>query len=398
MSVTIREVTGDELVETAFPLTSYAFGRSPTPEAVRAGWSAQAADWTASTLVAFDGDRPVATASRAVFTQNVRGVTVGCTGVAGVAAHPDARRTGHVRALMTQLHRHGRDAGDTVAALYPFRPSFYARFGYVGLATARRVRLRPAGMADLRALPGSDRVSLHPTSDPDAWADFLGLQDEWLARRHGVVLDTSHEQRVSAGSHADAMLALVRRDGRVVGGMQFRTTGFGAELDASRFLVADASARLALLQWLAGHADQYSSFVLSLSPGETPELWYTDAAYEDETKVGVPTHGAPMARVLDLPGLAGAQVGSGRVVVEVDADPLVAGRWALGGDGGRLLVEPTGDEPAAVLAMAGLSAFVYGCLSADEVRVRGLGRFDDSTARALDTLFDRRNAYVLREF
>ena len=49
-----------------------------------------------------------------------------------------------------------RDTGCVLSALYPFRPSFYERFGYVGLPRARTVTFSPADSAGLmrKELPG----------------------------------------------------------------------------------------------------------------------------------------------------------------------------------------------------------------------------------------------------
>ena len=64
-----------------------------------------------------------------------------------VAAQPLARRHGHVRALLMELLVRMRDTGCALSALYPVRPSFYERFGYVGLPKARTVTFSPADLA-----------------------------------------------------------------------------------------------------------------------------------------------------------------------------------------------------------------------------------------------------------
>jgi len=66
-----------------------------------------------------------------------------------VAAQPLARRHGHVRALLRELLGRMRDTGCALSALYPFRPSFCERFGYVGLPRARTVTFSSADLAGL---------------------------------------------------------------------------------------------------------------------------------------------------------------------------------------------------------------------------------------------------------
>ncbi len=400
MTREIREVRGEELVDTAWPLTAYAFGTSPSAANARDGWLERAKRETDSlTLVAFDGGRPVATALGLRMRQNVRGRIVEALGVAGVATHPDGRRGGHVRALMVEHHRRALASGQRVTALYPFRPSFYAQFGYTGLLKTRSVRFFPAGMEELRRLTLDATVTLHETTDAAAWASYLAVEDGWLARRHGLMLDDSTTAREQAGTDSPAMLALVRRGDAVVGAMPFSTKGFGDELQGWRFLVDDPVARLALVRWLGSHADQYSSYDIALPPGETPETWYTDVAYDDETRSKVPTHGAPMARVLDLTAMAGSEVGDGETVVEITGEnEPVAGRWRLTGSGGSLAVAESTAEPSATLTIGGISALLYGTQSTAEIAARGHGTFEPAGARELDSIFDRRTPYVHRAF
>jgi hypothetical protein len=310
----IRDVSGEELVDTAWPLTHYAFGASPLAAATRADWVERAkAERDSRTLVAFVDGKPIATAIGLRLKQNVRGRIVDALGVAGVAAHPDARRGGHVRAILAELHRGALASGQAVSALYPFRPSFYAQFGYTGLMKTRNIRMYPAGMEALRKLDLDASVTLHETTDTAAWAAYLAVEDAWIAKRHGVMLDVSDSVRVDSGTDSPMMLALVRRGDEVIGAMPFDTEGFGQELHGRRFLIDDAAGRLALLRWLGGHADQFNTYDLTMPPGEYPEVWYTDVAYDDETISKVPTHGAPMARIVDLAKLDGAEVGDGRV-------------------------------------------------------------------------------------
>lgn len=400
MNRQIRDVSGEELADTAWPLTHYAFGASPLAATTRTEWLERANEARDSrTLVAFVDGKPIATALGLRLKQNVRGRVVEALGVAGVAAHPDARRGGHVRAILAELHRGARDTGQPVSALYPFRPSFYAQFGYTGLMKTRSVRMYPAGMEALRTLDLDATVTLHSTTEPDAWAAYLAVEDAWIAKRHGFMLDASDAARRSSGTDSPMMLALVRRGDDVIGAMPFDTKGFGDELRGRRFLVDDPAGRLALLRWLGGHADQFTTYDLALPPGDYPEVWYTDVAYDDETMSKVPTHGAPMARIIDLPALAGIEVGDGRVVVEITGkDDVSAGRWQLTGDGGALVVEASTSTPQATLTVAAISALIYGTQSPLELSVRALGTFEPAAADTLTMMFDRRISYVHRAF
>ncbi len=67
------------------------------------------------------------------------GATLRTAGVAGVGVVPEARASGVGGALMTEVLRHYRDAGFVLASLYPFRASYYRKFGYAYVGKRIRV-------------------------------------------------------------------------------------------------------------------------------------------------------------------------------------------------------------------------------------------------------------------
>ena len=72
---------------------------------------------------------------------------------------------------MLRLLHTMRDQGCPVSALYPFRPSFYGRFGFVGLPRVRRATVAPEGVSHLA------RVELH---GPDPYT-LTGRLRAWAA-------------------------------------------------------------------------------------------------------------------------------------------------------------------------------------------------------------------------
>jgi predicted acetyltransferase len=69
---------------------------------------------------------------------------IACGGVASVAVLPEYRKTGVGGALMTQILRLMRGEGLALASLYPFRNSYYRRFGYE--SCGRRVTIKSPEM------------------------------------------------------------------------------------------------------------------------------------------------------------------------------------------------------------------------------------------------------------
>lgn len=390
----IRRVGGEELL-TLFPLQSYAFGGSPlSPEDLdnrRKGLQYRT-DWVR--LAAFDGDQAQALVVGIPMQQNVRGTVLPMLGVSGVASHPMARRQGNIRTLLTALHGQLRDEGCVVSTLYPFRPSFYEKFGYTGFPKTRNVRLFPDGLDRVARFDIPGEVTFHQIGEVfDEWWDF---SQRLLATRHGMGEFPRNTAR-QFGDDNRHWVVFARHNGEIAGAMAYRTNEFGQALHADTFLHTGPIGRTLLLQWLARHRDQYGSFELKLAPDEHPDLWYTDLRYDDETEVKTPTHSAPAGRILSVEGLSGITAGPAQATVEVVDDPFVGGVWTLDGTGGALEVKP-GGTPTATLTAHGLSSLVYGVLDPVEIQIRGYGSVDATTAAALRVLFPPAVPYLRASF
>ncbi|MEH1098298.1 GNAT family N-acetyltransferase [Micromonospora sp. CPCC 205561] len=384
--VKIREVTGDERLTTSFPLQSYAFGPSsapPTDEELRPALPYHEGN---RTMVVQDAGVTVAAASAIPMWQNLRGRVLDVAGVAWVVTHPLARRRGHSRDLLHHLLGEMRQQGHVASALYPFRSSFYARFGYLNLPKPRTVTFRPEDCAPLLKadLPGD--ITWRPFAD--GYDDYRLFQRRLLDRRHGFAMPPEH-QSAAARDAGDRWLATARIDGEVVGMVTYRIDGQGGRLRADDLLTVDAFGRALLLRFFALHVDQVSEVVLTVAADEAPELWLSDLTARVETVISFPSAPPPMARLLSVEGLRGVEAGPGRVGVEVVDDPFMAGRYRLDGAGGRLVVEPGAKRVSAVLTAAGLSGLVYGVLDPVDVLARGLGTFADDAVAQLRSLFPR---------
>jgi predicted N-acetyltransferase YhbS len=397
--MTIRRVTNEERQTTSFPLQAYAFEASPKrPERIDAFRRYLPYGAANRTLVVEEGGETVATASAIPMRQNLRGVVLPMAGVAGVATHPLARRRGHVRALLHRLLDEMHDEGYALSALYPFRASFYERFGYVGLPKPRTVTFAVADLAPLlRAeLPGElgwERIAT-------GYATHRAFTERCLAERHGFAL-FPEARAVALRDDDDRWLVTARRDSVTVGVLTYRINDHGGELVGDDLLVADPYARALVLGFLARHVDQVERVSLRVPADELPELWLTDLAVHVQARVARPNSSAPMARLLSLDALAGLPAGPGRVRVELTGDRWLGGSHLLDGTTGRLELESgTAGRatPTATLTAAGLSALAYGVLDPAEVSVRGLGEVPADAAAELRRLFPRQLPYLHADF
>ncbi|MBX6356850.1 MAG: GNAT family N-acetyltransferase [Micromonosporaceae bacterium] len=393
----IRRIGAEERVTTTFPLQAYAFEGSPLSAAEEEKFRDYARYHDGNvTLAVEESGSVVASATAIPMRQNVRGSTYPMAGIAGVATHPLARRRGHVRALLTQLLGEMRDGGHVVSALYPFRPSFYERFGYASLPKSRRVTFSPAGLAALQRADLPGEVHLERIKDGyDAYREFtLRLLDQW----HGFAVFPDY-RALRLRDENRHWLATARVAGEVVGAVPYRITDHGGDLVGDALLTTSPLGRALLLQFFARHVDQVTRVTVTVTPDELPELWVTDLEPVTEARVASPGMNAPMVRVLSVEGLAGMAAGPGRVSVSVAGDPFVAGEYLLDGTSGKLeVVRGNGTAAGARLTVAGLSALVYGVLDPEDVVIRGWGAVPHDAAVELRSLFPRRNPFIFADF
>ncbi|GAA0552278.1 hypothetical protein GCM10010172_38390 [Paractinoplanes ferrugineus] len=393
-----RQIGAAERTTTMFPLVAYAFKPSPWAPEDEAAYAERMRFYeTTVSLIAEEDGQTLAGVAALRMRQNVRGVVHDMAGVASVATHPAARRRGLVRELLPRLLRQMRAEGCAVSALYPFRPSFYARFGFVGIPAHRTAVFAPQGLSHLvRAdLPGE--VERLPLSE--GWAAYDSAIQRRLAGRHGFsVFD---EVRAAEFRELKSWVAVARAGGEVVGAVRYRIDAHGGELVAQDLHCSGPLGRALLLQFFARHVDQVARVSVRHDPADVPELWGTDLEVTSKTRVDNPTHNAPMVRVLDVAALSGMPAGPGEVTVEIVDDELIGGVWHLASDGGTLTVTKgtkgtKSTSPSVRLTAAGFSALVYGVLDPVEVFTRGLGELTE--VDTLAAMFPREMPYLFADF
>jgi predicted acetyltransferase len=149
-AVEVRPPAGDAEVAAWFATEALGFGGSPSPAFVDQERTLLA---TERMLGVWEQSRCRATAGSYPFELTLPGgSTVGAAGVCDVTVAPDARRRGHLRALLARLHADARARGDVVAVLTASDGAIYGRFGYGVAASELRWRL-PARDLRLRATP-----------------------------------------------------------------------------------------------------------------------------------------------------------------------------------------------------------------------------------------------------
>ncbi|MFY1698921.1 GNAT family N-acetyltransferase [Solwaraspora sp. WMMA2101] len=385
----IRQVSGDERLHTAFTLYPYAFDATPSATAADELRGVLPYHEDNHTLIVEEDGRTLATVGAIPMRQNLRGRAMGMAALAWLATRPGARRQGHGRQLMQQMHRDMLDKGNLLAVLYPFHPAYYSRFGYIGLPLNRTASFTPQGLAPLLDVTLPGEVSWQSIREGfDTWRAF---QRQLLEHRHGYMF-TPDFRAARASNADDRWLACATVDGEVVGLVTYRVDGYGGTLHADELLYTSPIGRALLLQFLAQHAYQVSRIVITVAPDEFPETWVTGLEVLTSAEATFPASPPMMGRLLSMDALRGLRCAAARVEVDVVDDDLLAGRYLLDGTDGTITVtatDDTGPTPRATLTAAGLSGLAYGVLDPLDLVARGLGEVDAEAAVQLRTLLPR---------
>ena len=395
-NIEIRRVTGEDYFSQARMIANYAFRASPfTPDTSDNAEALTFLERVRAYVVFVDG-QPQATATLFPMVQNVRGKLIGMSGVGGVATMPAARRKGYVRDLFAVLYQSMRENGESVSTLYPFRESFYERLGYAAMPQARYVLFSPSTLAPVSKI--EKRGTVEQTLIGDGFDEWRAYLERYQISVHGFAL-TELSVALRQPNRNQEWLALARDfDGNVIGGMTFKITGYGKELEVDSFYYDSPEARLLLLDWFARHIDQVNEIVIRLGPAEAPELWFHDlyARIRNHDVYYTP----PMGRVLDVEGLAGMPVGPGSIAIDLVDDQCVwnKGVYTFTNRGDGTLSVDRGGTPAVKLTIQGLSALVFAGQDPAEFRIRGWGSPDSAAQVTLRSLFPPAMPYLHEEF
>jgi predicted acetyltransferase len=277
-------------------------------------------------------------------------------GLAALAVDPSFRRQGVGAALCRAALRLGRERGDVLSALYPFRVDFYARLGYALTGEFHRYRFPPAalpafpGAGSVRMIPPGERVSVVPEFYASLLPGMHGMARRTRAMWGFLEDEEVHVWGVSRPGGLGGYMVTECRPGR---------RGRKAALRVRELLAGDADSYRALLGWLSLQADQWEEVTYDAVPGErlhqvlshprlpgsgnTRGLWFPSATLLR----------GPMLRVLHLPEVLARMGFSEGAVLDVrDADlPENSGRWRGAAPGPPQRLRARGEDGALPIAL-----------------------------------------------
>lgn len=254
-------------------------------------------------LVAWEGDRAVATVGWYETTQFLGGRGLHFGGVTMVTVRPEARGRGLARELLAVTFERMRDAGVVISALYPTTGRLYRGAGYEMAGMWARSRVR------LGELPG-DPLGAGETVEPTDWDDpTLAEVHETMARRHDgwIVRPQVMWDRFrfdAATAKRPSWMYRLRRDGATVGWVAY-DYGSSDELiysvDVRHCFAADVAALRRMLALVASSSTTADTATVVLP---VPLLALCVENAQRITRVSDWTW---MSRILDAPGAVAAR-------------------------------------------------------------------------------------------
>jgi predicted acetyltransferase len=342
-------------------------------------------------------------------TQYLHGAPVPMLGLAAVAVAADARRSGLGGRLCAAAVRIGRERGDLVSVLYPFRPDFYHRLGWGLVGSLHAHRFAPES---LPVQVGHPRVYLAPGGLLPA---VFECYDAVARSSHGLLQRTPAVWRQHLAREVHHIHAL--QDGAEVRGYVMVAYGPGPVPDRKTLVVQeliarDDDARAELLSWISLQRDSWRVVAYDALPEERFDLLLAEPrpyGYRPRRTLWAPTARiirGPMLRLLDVPGALEArsawpEAAPLRFTLTV-RDPLLPeneGPWQVDFDGRQVRCTRAGAAPVELHTDAATLAQIH----AGELRVSEAARFGRAEVRGpaapLDALFQAgRTLRLLDEF
>ncbi|HSJ10272.1 MAG TPA: GNAT family N-acetyltransferase [Longimicrobiales bacterium] len=333
-------------------------------------------------LIGADSGRMVAALQAHPLRQWIAGVEFGCTGIGSVAIAPTHRRRGLGAELMNAALRTGRERGDVVSALYPFRTSFYRRLGYGIAGMAEQYRIAPAMLPDA---PERERVELIEAiaARTDAYAlyrDWVSGQTGQLARTHAIFTQVTYgPDRALFGWRSESGAL----EGYAV--VIYRTEP-ARYLDVDELVWTSDAARRGLIGWLASLGDQWPELVLRALPSHRMTDWITEPRLPHGSalpwRLWAPAATlllGTMSRILDVPAAFAQRSLAGDEPLDIIFDvadaqiPENAGCWRITNHDGASRVERSAtSQPTVRLDISTLSRLFIGALPASAALAAGL--------------------------
>ncbi len=355
----IKVVNSEEERQKLTHLTSYAFLPAPADLTIPQKGFESIKNAFIQSVYPKGGDFPVATATCNPMTQNVRGKIFRMGGVEAVATQPEYRKQGIIKQLMINILYHAKESGEVFSTLFPFKESFYAKFGYISFPQSKVATINLRNLASVTNM-NLDGTVKHYNLET-VFDQYYNFTVEMQNQIHGMSIK-SKEATSFSNIIKPSYVAFAYTDNKITGCLVYTTRGHSQPLDVQYMYYENANAKYLLLQFLARHIDQFTEVNLPILPGEVPELWLNDLSLKISTRTW---SSMGMGRIIDVESLKGMFTGSGSITVKITDQycPWNEGLYSFISTNDRLNVvkhSNSYDQSDCTITIEGLSALIYG--------------------------------------
>ena len=228
----------------------------------------------------------------------VRGVLMKMGGIAAVATFPQYRRQRQVKALATESLKLMREKKEYISVLYPFKYSFYRKFGYENCADFSWVIAKPSNIL----LPENFKpLTLKLIPHDDSYDLIMPLREKIGKKKYNLVIFETPKAWKSHNLKKYSKLFAIYENEEIVGyfitNLKKMPGEWNVRLEMRDALVDTIQARLTIFDYIKKHADQTKDFDFKFM-GDENALDYFDDLWEDGIKYQIT--GGPMFRVVDV--------------------------------------------------------------------------------------------------
>lgn len=271
----------------------------------------------------YDGARLVTQCMLFPFTVMIGGGALPCGGIGGVASPPEERRRGYIEQMLRGLCGELGERGTALCMLFPFKTSFYARFGWA-VCMERRVY---SGTPDLFRSFLEQQHGRFELAGEAQIGELNAIYTEALRGRFGLLVRDEKWWRkdVLSDGKKPYFTYLWRDDsgrGRAYLAYRWEARPHGGKAMICREIVAcDPDARAQLFALIANHDSQCSEVVFR-APADAP----VNLLLTDPLKCEIEPYF--MLRLVDVAAALSAytypKLASGRLTIAITDDWLVA--------------------------------------------------------------------------
>jgi len=228
----------------------------------------------------------------------VRGVLMRMGGIAAVATKPDQRKKGHVSVLLSESLKVMRENKQYISVLYPFKFSFYRRYGYINCADFSWLISTPRNIL----LPKDFHpLEIKEISHDESYELIHPIRKRIGQKFNFIIFDDAKNWKFHNLSKKSKIYIIIENDenvGYFIYKRQKTKGRWDLRLTFQNVVIDSVRAQLTVLDFVKKHTDQNKDFQMNFH-GDEPVFDYFDNLWDGDD-FNYHESGGPMFRVIDI--------------------------------------------------------------------------------------------------